>query len=83
MLFFVSSKGCSVILGDNWDFLLIEKCQNVYRVLAFFDVTKAHTKMTTVSCFSRQNEGGLCTLNVVRGENLVLVVVFILESKAL
>jgi len=35
--------------------------------------------MTTVSHFSRQNDAGLRSLNVVLGENLLLVLV--LESK--
>ena len=39
--------------------------------------------MTTVSRFSRQNDAGLRTLNIVPWENLVLVVVLVLESKAL
>ena len=51
--------------------------------LTFLDVRKTHTKMTTVSSFSRQNDADSCALNVVRGENLVLVVVLILGSKAL
>ena len=37
--------------------------------------------MTTVSRFSRQNDAGLRTLNVVLWENLVLVVVLVLQSK--
>ena len=37
--------------------------------------------MTTVSRFSRQNDGGLRALNVVLWENLLLVVVLVLESK--
>ena len=39
--------------------------------------------MTTVSRFSRQNDVGLRALNVDLWENLVLVVVLVLESKAL
>ena len=39
--------------------------------------------MTTVSRFPRQNDVGLRALNVVRWENLVLVVVLVLESKGL
>ena len=39
--------------------------------------------MTTVSRFSRQNDAGLRALTVVLRENLVLVVVLVLESKAL
>ena len=39
--------------------------------------------MTTVSRFSRQNDVGLNELNVDLWENLVLVVVLVLESKAL
>ena len=39
--------------------------------------------MTTVSRFSRQNDAGLSALNVVLWKNLVLVVVLVLESKAL
>ena len=39
--------------------------------------------MTTVARFSRQNDAGLRALNVVLCENLVLVVVLVLESKAL
>ena len=42
---------------------------------------KPHTKMTTLSRFSRQNDAGLGALNVVLWENLVLVVVLVLESK--
>ena len=38
--------------------------------------------MGTLSRFSRQNDAGLRTLTVVLWENLVLVVVFVLESKA-
>ena len=37
----------------------------------------------TVSRFSRQNDVGLRALNVALRENLVLVVVLVLESKAL
>ena len=59
----------------------IEKWQNYYRVLDIF--AKPRTKMTTVSRFSRQNDVGLRALNVVLLENLVLVVVLVLESKAL
>ena len=39
--------------------------------------------MTTVSSFPRQNDAGFRALNVVLWENLVLVVVLVLESKAL
>ena len=39
--------------------------------------------MTKVLRFSRQNDVGLRALNVVLWENLVLVVVLVLESKAL
>ena len=39
--------------------------------------------MTTVSRFPRQSEAGLHVLTVVLWENLVLVVVLGLESKAL
>ena len=39
--------------------------------------------MTTVSRFYRQNDAGLRALNVVLWENLVLVVVLVLGSKAL
>ena len=39
--------------------------------------------MTTVSSFSRENDGSLRALNVVLWENLVLVVVLVLESKVL
>ena len=39
--------------------------------------------MTTVSRFSRQNDAGLRALNIVLWENLVLVDVLVLESKAL
>ena len=39
--------------------------------------------MTTVSRFSRQNGAGLRALTVLLWESLVLVVVFVLESKAL
>ena len=39
--------------------------------------------MTTASSFSRQDDAGLPALNVVLWENLVLVVVLVLESKAL
>ena len=39
--------------------------------------------MTTVSRFSRQNDGDLRALNVFLWENLVLVVVLVLESKGL
>ena len=38
---------------------------------------KRHSKMTSVSRFSRKNDAGLCALNVVLGENLAGVVVFI------
>ena len=41
------------------------------------------TKMTTVLRFFRQNDVGLRALNVALWENLVLVVVLVLESKAL
>ena len=37
MLLFVSSIGCSAILiAVTWAFLLIEKCQNCYRVVDLF-----------------------------------------------
>ena len=39
--------------------------------------------MTTASRFSRQNDASLRSLTVVLRENLVLVVVLVLESKAL
>ena len=39
--------------------------------------------MTVVSRFSRQNDAGLRPRAVVLRENLVLVVVLVLESKAL
>ena len=39
--------------------------------------------MTAVSRFSRQNDAGWRMLTVVLGENLVLVVVLVLEYKAL
>ena len=39
--------------------------------------------MTTLSCFSRQNDPGLRVFTVVLRENLALVVVLIQESKAL
>ena len=42
---------------------------------------KRHSKMTSVSRFSRKNDAGLRALNVVLGENLVLVLVLVLESK--
>ena len=39
--------------------------------------------MTSVSRFSRQNDVGLRALNLALWENLVLVVVLVLQSKAL
>ena len=39
--------------------------------------------MTTVSRFSRQNDADLHALNIVLWENLVLLVVLVLESRAL
>ena len=39
--------------------------------------------MTPVSRFSRQNDAGLRALTIVLWENLVVVVVLVLESKAL
>ena len=39
--------------------------------------------MTTVSRFSRQNDAGLRALTVILYENFVLVVVLVLECKAL
>ena len=39
--------------------------------------------MMTVSRFSRQNDVGLRALNVALWQNLLLVVVLVLESKAL
>ena len=39
--------------------------------------------MTTASRFSRQNDAGLRVLMIVLRENLVLVVILVLESKAL
>ena len=39
--------------------------------------------MTTVSNFSLQNDAGLRAPTVVQWDNLVLVVVLVLESKAL
>ena len=88
MLPFVSRIGCSVILiAGNWAFLLLEKCQNFYRVLALFwhdnISAKPRTKMTTVSHFSRQNYAGLRAPKVVLWEKLALVVVLVLESKGL
>ena len=70
MLLVVGIIGCSVILiAGNWAFLLIEKCQNCYRVLNLFwhdhIFAKPCTKMTTVSRFSRKNDAGLRVLNVV------------------
>ena len=44
---------------------------------------KPHTKMTMVLHFSHQNDVGLRALNVILRETLVLIVVLILESKAL
>ena len=87
-LLFVSTIGCSVILiAGNWAFLLIEKCQNCYRDLDLFQYdnifAQSRTKMTTVSSFSRQNDAGLRGLTIVLWENLVIVVVLVLESKAL
>ena len=84
---FVGSVGCSVILvAGNWVLLQIEKWQNYYRVLDLFclDIfAKPRAKMTTVLRFSRQNDVGLRALNVALWENLVLVVVLGLQSKAL
>ena len=55
--------------------------------LTCFDTTaflqNLGTKMTTVSNFSRQNEADLRAINVVLWENLVLIVVLVLESRAL
>ena len=77
----------SYSIAGNWAVSLIERCQNCYRVLDFFwhDIifAKPRTKMTTISRFSRQNDAVLRTLSVVLWENLVLVVVRVLESKAL
>ena len=88
MLLFVRSVDCSVILvAGNWALLQIKKWQNYYHVLDLFWVdnifAKPRTKMTMVSRFPRQIDVGLRTLNVVLWENLVLVVVLVLESKAL
>ena len=87
MLLFVSRIGCLVILiAGNWALLLIEKCQNCHRVLDLFwyhnIFANPRLKMTTVSRFSRQNDAGLRALNVVPWENLVLIVVLVLQSKA-
>ena len=88
MLLLFSSIGCSVILiAGNWAFLLTKKSQNCYRVVDLFwfdDIfAKPRTKMTAASGFSRQNDAGLRALTVALWENLVLVVVLVLESKAL
>ena len=84
----LSRIGCSiVIIAVTWAFLLIEKCQNCYPVVDLFwhdDIfAKPRTKMTTVTHFSRQNDAGLRALTFVLWENFVLVVVLVLESKAL
>ena len=86
MFLLVSSIDCSVILiAGNWAFLLIEKCQNCYRVLDLFwhdnIFAKPRTKMTTASRFSRQNDTGLRVLNANLWGNLVLVLFLVLESK--
>ena len=83
-----SSVDCSVILvASNWALLHIEKWQNYYRVLDSFWLdnifAKPRAKMTTVSRFSRQNDVGLRAVTVALWENLELVVVLALESKAL
>ena len=88
ILLFFSTVNCSVILvAGNWALLQIKKWQNYYRVLNLFCLdnifAKHHTKLTTVSRFSRQNDVGLHALNVSLWENLALVVVLVLESKAL
>ena len=44
-------------------------------------LAKPRSKMTTVSCFSRQNDAGLRALNVAPWESLVLGVVLVLGSK--
>ena len=65
----------------------IKKCQNCYRVVGLFwndDIfEKPRTKMTTVTCCSRQHDAGLRAITVVLRENFVLVVVLVQESKAL
>ena len=65
----------------------MEKWQNYYHVLDLFWLdnifAKPRIKVTTVLRFSRQNDVGLRALNVALKENLVLVVVLVLESKAL
>ena len=88
MLLFVSSVDCLVILvAGNWALLQVEKWQSYYRVLDLFCLdnifAKPRTKMTTVLRSPRQNDVGLQVLKVVLWENLVLVVVLVLESKAL
>ena len=85
ILFFVSSVGCSVILvAGNWAILQIVKYQNWYRILDLFwhhnIFASPRSKMTTVPLFSRQNDVGLCALNVFLWENLVHVVVHVLEN---
>lgn len=84
LLFVYSSRGCSVILfAGNWAFLLIAKRKNFCHGFDFFwhdnIFAKLRSNMMTVSHFPLQNDAGLCTLNVVLWENLVLVLV--LESK--
>ena len=49
-----------------------------------FDIlAKTRSRVTTATIFSLQNDAGLRVSNTVYWENLVLVVVLVLESKAL
>ena len=46
-------------------------------------LAKTRSRLTTATMFSRQNDVGSCACTTYYWENLVLVVVLILESKAL
>ena len=61
-----------------WNFLHLITCSRHYDILA-----KTRSKMTTAITFSRQNDAGSRASNTYYWENLVLVVVIVLESKAL
>ena len=50
----------------------------------YFDIlAKTRSRVTTAVAFSRQNDAGSRVSNTQYWENLVLVVVLVLESKAL
>ena len=58
--------------------------KNLLTCSRHYDIfTKTRSRMTTATAFSRQNDAGSRVNNTQYWENLVLVVVLVLESKAL